>query len=223
MIKIFKRFCIIGSIFLMSCSGAEVDNEFDFIIDETSESKSTYIISGADGTYQLSNYSNTSNIKTNNLLTGKIDSYSETETELPNADKLEFDFIRIDHFENNQVHIIAAYYIDADEGAIKTSFTWKSRYEIIEGSYESYVQGETIKVKAIPDAEYDKAISLFQKATYSKAFGADPYKSNAKSTSLSDIMLINQNEIIATGSSKTHVELKYSKEVKDIKKLESKN
>lgn len=221
MIKIFKQFCIIGSIFLMSCSGAEVDNEFDFIIDETSESKSTYTVSGSDGTYQLSNYSNSSNTKTNNLLTGKIDSNSETDTELPNADKLEFDIIRIDSFENNLVHIISAYYAGEDE--IKTSFAWKSRYEIIEGSYESYVQGETIKVKAIPDEEYEKALSLFQKATYSKAYGADPYKSNAKVTSLSDVMLINQNEIIYTGSSKTHVELKYSKEVKDIKKLESQN
>ena len=223
MIKIFKRFCIIGSIFLTSCSGAEVDNEFDFIIDETSESKSTYTVSGSDGTYQLSNYSNSSNSKTNNLLTGKIDNYSETDTELPNADKLEFHYINIDHFENNQVHIIVAYYYDAGEDEIKTSFAWKSRYEIIEGTYESYVQGETIKVKAISDEEYDKALSLFQKATYSKAFGADPYKSNAKATSLSDVMLINQNEIIATESSKTHVELKYSKEVKDIKKLESQN
>ena len=223
MIKNLIRLSIISSIFLMSCSSAETDNEFDLIIDGTFDIKNTYTITETEGVYYISDYLQNTNIKTNDVLLGKIDSVNETNTDLPNMAKKELDYIAIHKFNNNQVVIIAGYFYAPEEGRINNKQTWISTYEIIEGSNESFLQGETIKIKAISNEEYDKANSLSYKADFSKYYSADPYLSNAKYTTLSDVMLINQNEIIATTSGKFHIELKYSKEVKDALKQESKN
>jgi hypothetical protein len=223
MIKNLIRLSIIGSIFLMSCSSAETDNEFDLIIDGIEETKATYTISETEGVYVLSDNSSKSMMKTNDLLTGKIDSVNETDTDLPIVDKQEYDYIKIDQFNNNQVDIIASSFYAAEEGWENEMQTLKTSYQIIEGSYESFLQGETIKIKAISNEENDKVHSLLFKYIFSKSYSADPYLSKSKYTTLSDVMLINQNEIIATDSGKFHIELKYSKEVKDALKQESKN
>jgi hypothetical protein len=222
MIKNLIRLSIIGSIFLMSCSSAETENEFDLIIDGTEDITDTYTFSETDGLYYLSDHLDNSKIKTNDVLSGKIDSVNETDTDLPIPDKQEYDFIKIFKFNNNQVDIIAGSFYVA-EGGINSKQKWISTYEIIEGSYESYLQGETIKVKAISNEEYDKAISLKDKADFSKYYSADPYLSKSKCNTLSDVMLINQYEIKKTTSANFHIDLKYSKEVKDALKQESKN
>lgn len=137
----------------------------------------------------------------------KCDTSNEINSTLPDKKKGEFDNIDLNFIDNNTLYLISTSYYIHDK--FNTNWKLKIRCNIIEGSRESYLNGETIKAKPIESRELDNINSVYTKAALTRDLFFNPYKSSFNYSSADETYSINKKRITYKGKSSISCKIKF--------------